>query len=139
MKVSRWKIIYATFGEIITSLFLKIMIIVILYMIVLGIDKIIHIRGSVKISYIGGIIVLLIGAILFIGASWGKFYLLDIILMNVQETSLLPASELEYGDALYSLLSLAEETGIDSEEALRKVLKKYQDRIDKNKSMGSGN
>lgn len=100
MKVSRWKIIYATFGEIITSLFLKIMIIVILYMIVLGIDKIIHIRGSVKISYIGGIIVLLIGAILFIGASWGKCYLLDIILMNVQETSLLPASELEYGDAI---------------------------------------
>ena len=47
--------------------------------------------------------------------------------------------ELEYGDVLYSILSLAEETGIDSEEAFRKALKKYQDRIDKNKSMGSGN
>ena len=47
--------------------------------------------------------------------------------------------ELEFGDVLYSLLSLAEETGIDSDIALSKVLKKYQARIDKNKSMGSGN
>lgn len=47
--------------------------------------------------------------------------------------------ELEYGDVLYSLLSLADEVGIDSDEALNRVLKKYQDRIDKNKSMGSGN
>ena len=46
---------------------------------------------------------------------------------------------LEYGDVLYSLLSLADEAGIDSNEALDRVLKKYQDRINKNKSMGSGN
>lgn len=45
---------------------------------------------------------------------------------------------LEYGDVLYSLLSLAEETGIDSDEAIERVLKKYQSRIDKNNSMGSG-
>lgn len=47
--------------------------------------------------------------------------------------------ELEFGDVLYSLLSLADEAGIDSNEALDKVLKKYQDRISKNNSMGSGN
>ena len=46
--------------------------------------------------------------------------------------------EFEFGDVLYSLLSLADEVNIDSEEALSKVLKKYQARIDKNKSMGSG-
>lgn len=100
MKISRWKIIYATFGEIITSLFLKIMLPVIFYMIILGINKIIKVRGNVEFIHIMGIILLLIGAILIIGASWGKCYLLDIILMNVQETSLLPASELEYGDAI---------------------------------------
>ena len=47
--------------------------------------------------------------------------------------------EMEYGDVLYSLLSLAVETGIDSEECLKKVLKKYQNRIDSRNSMGSGN
>lgn len=46
---------------------------------------------------------------------------------------------LEYGDVLYSLLSLGEELNIDSKEALQKVINKYQARIDKNKSMGSGN
>ena len=34
--------------------------------------------------------------------------------------------EMEFGDVLYSLLSLANETGIDSEKALDKILTKYQ-------------
>ena len=46
--------------------------------------------------------------------------------------------KMEYGDVMYSLLSLAEEVGIDSAECLSKVLAKYQARIDKNKNMGSG-
>lgn len=44
---------------------------------------------------------------------------------------------LEYGDVLYSLLSLADEVGIDSNDALDKVINKYQGRINQNKSMGS--
>ncbi len=100
MKVSRWKIIYAIFGEIIASLFSKMMLPVILYAIIMDINKIIQVRGNVDIIDIMGFILLLIGAFLLIGALWGKGYLLDIILMNVQETSLLPASELEYGDVI---------------------------------------
>ena len=38
---------------------------------------------------------------------------------------------LELGDVLYSLLSLAEEQGVDAKQSLEKVLKK--------KNMGSGN
>ena len=45
---------------------------------------------------------------------------------------------LEFGDVLYSLLSLACETGIDAEYALDRVIKKYSDRLDNNKNMGSG-
>lgn len=45
--------------------------------------------------------------------------------------------KLEYGDTLYALLSLAEETGISSEECLDMAIAKYQNRINKNKSMGS--
>ena len=40
---------------------------------------------------------------------------------------------------LYCLFALANELGIDAEEQLDKVLAKYQERIDKKKSMGSGN
>ena len=47
--------------------------------------------------------------------------------------------EMEFGDVLYSLFSLACETGIDSKSCLEKVLKKYSDRIDKKNSMGSEN
>lgn len=45
---------------------------------------------------------------------------------------------LEYGDTLYSMLSLANELGFDAENSLDRVLQKYQDRIDKNGSMDSG-
>ena len=47
--------------------------------------------------------------------------------------------ELEYGDVMYSLLSLAQELDLSSEKCVDKVLQKYQKRIDKNKSMGSEN
>lgn len=47
--------------------------------------------------------------------------------------------ELEFGDVLYSLFCLANETGIDAETALDKVLKKYEARANKNQSIGSGN
>lgn len=45
--------------------------------------------------------------------------------------------KMEFGDVLYSMLSLAEEVGIDANECLTKVIDKYQARINKNKSMGS--
>lgn len=44
---------------------------------------------------------------------------------------------LEYGDVLYSYLSLAEELGIDSEQALDSVINKYKKRLDDYGSMGS--
>lgn len=44
----------------------------------------------------------------------------------------------EYGDILYALLSLATEVNIDANECLNIALKKYKARIEKNKSMGSG-
>ena len=44
---------------------------------------------------------------------------------------------LEYGDVLYSLLSLANELEIDSKIALDKVFEKYKNRIEKNGSIGS--
>ena len=47
--------------------------------------------------------------------------------------------ELEFGDVLYSLFCLANETGIDVETALDKVLEKYKNRANKNQSIGSGN
>ena len=46
--------------------------------------------------------------------------------------------EMEFGDVLYALLSLANETGIDAKSCLEKVLKKYADRIDAKNNMGSG-
>ena len=45
--------------------------------------------------------------------------------------------EMELGDVLYSLLSLANETGVNSEKALDKILAKYKARIEKKGSMGS--
>lgn len=46
--------------------------------------------------------------------------------------------ELEFGDVLYSLLSLANEVGINSKDELDKVLEKYSKRIADKNSMGSG-
>ena len=46
--------------------------------------------------------------------------------------------ELELGDVLYSIYSLACELGINSDEAVQKVLDKYQKRIDEKANMGSG-
>ena len=45
---------------------------------------------------------------------------------------------MEYGDVLYSLLSLANETGVDSEEALNLAIEKYRNRIKQKGDMGSG-
>lgn len=45
--------------------------------------------------------------------------------------------ELEFGDVLYSLFCLANETGIDAETALDKVLEKYKNRANKNQSIGN--
>ena len=44
---------------------------------------------------------------------------------------------MEYGDVLYSFLSLAEELNIDANQALDKVIEKYTNRIKKYNSMGS--
>lgn len=45
---------------------------------------------------------------------------------------------MEFGDCIYSLMSLANELGIDANQALDKVLDKYQKRIEANQNMGSG-
>ncbi len=44
---------------------------------------------------------------------------------------------MEYGDVLYSLLSLANEMGIDAESSLDTVIAKYRKRIEEKNSMGS--
>ena len=44
---------------------------------------------------------------------------------------------LEFGDVLYSLLSLANELEIDAEKALNLVIEKYKLRIESNGDMGS--
>ena len=46
--------------------------------------------------------------------------------------------EEELGDALFSLICVANATGVDLEEALSKVLTKYQNRIKWKKDAGSG-
>lgn len=46
--------------------------------------------------------------------------------------------KLEFGDILYSLLSLANEMNIDANDALDKVITKYQYRLNKNGNLGSG-
>ena len=45
---------------------------------------------------------------------------------------------MEYGDVLYSMLSLANELNIDANKSIEMVLEKYQNRIDNKKDMGSG-
>ena len=45
--------------------------------------------------------------------------------------------KMEYGDVLYSLLSLADELNIDANACLDKAISKYEDRILKKNSMGS--
>ena len=46
---------------------------------------------------------------------------------------------LEFGDVLYSILSLADELNINADLALDKVIDKYKARIEKQGSMGSKN
>lgn len=46
---------------------------------------------------------------------------------------------LEFGDTLYSLLCLANETGINAEESLNAVLDKYHKRFIEKGNAGSGN
>ena len=45
--------------------------------------------------------------------------------------------ESEFGDVLFSLVSVANCAGIDLDNALEKVLKKYRDRFDKKGHIGS--
>ena len=45
--------------------------------------------------------------------------------------------KMEFGDCLYSLFSLANETGINAEECLDLALKKYKQRLKDKQSMGS--
>lgn len=45
---------------------------------------------------------------------------------------------MEYGDVLYSMLSLANELNIDANHSLDMILDKYQKRISQNNDMGSG-
>lgn len=46
--------------------------------------------------------------------------------------------ELELGDVLYSILSLANELNINAENALNGVLDKYKKRFDEKNNLGSG-
>ena len=46
--------------------------------------------------------------------------------------------KIEYGDILYSLLSLADELNFNAEDSLDNALDKYKKRIEKSSSMGSG-
>jgi len=46
---------------------------------------------------------------------------------------------MEYGDIMYSMLTLAEEARFDSEEALNMAISKYEKRILNNNKMGSVN
>ncbi len=48
-----------------------------------------------------------------------------------------PDFKLEFGDVLYSLLSLANEVGIDAKICLDSAIDKYQKRIETSHSMGS--
>lgn len=45
--------------------------------------------------------------------------------------------EMEFGDVLYSLLSLANETNINAEKALKLVIEKYKNRLNLSNQMGS--
>lgn len=46
--------------------------------------------------------------------------------------------KMEFGDVLYSLLSLANETGIRAEESLQMALDKYRKRMEEKGDFGSG-
>ena len=46
--------------------------------------------------------------------------------------------ELEFGDVLYALLSLANELNLNANDALDKVIDKYKNRIKENNNLGSG-
>ncbi len=89
---------YATLGEIITSLVLKFFIPISIIGFVYSIYQ--FIKGVHEISNIFVAIIFLASTVLFCGATWRKWYLMDILLMNVQETSLLPVSEIEYGEVI---------------------------------------
>lgn len=56
---------------------------------------------------------------------------------GTKDFELKPEFKMEYGDVLYCLLSLGNELGIDAEKCLDATLKKLQDRMDNNQSMGS--
>ena len=58
---------------------------------------------------------------------------------GTQEFELTNEFKMEYGDVLYSLLSLANELNIDAKQSVDFVLEKYSNRIKKNNNMGSGN
>ena len=58
---------------------------------------------------------------------------------GTQELELHEDFKLEFGDVLYSLLSLADELEIDADECLDKVIAKYKARINEHSSMDSGN
>lgn len=45
--------------------------------------------------------------------------------------------KLELGDVLYSLFSLANETGVDASECLNKVIEKYKNRLNKKNTLDS--
>lgn len=45
--------------------------------------------------------------------------------------------KMELGDVLYSLVSLASETGLDAKELLKNVINKYEKRLKKSNSIGS--
>lgn len=49
-----------------------------------------------------------------------------------------PEIEDEFGDVYYSLLSLADELGVDPETALVASLEKYRERAEKGDGVGSG-
>ena len=57
---------------------------------------------------------------------------------GTQEFVLTNSFKEEFGDVLYSMLSLADELNINSEECLDMVLAKLKMRMEKSNSMGSG-
>ena len=62
----------------------------------------------------------------------------NLVKYGTQNFDLTEDFKLEYGDVLYSLLSLGNEVGLNAEEELNKVLEKYRKRIIDKNSMGSG-
>ena len=58
---------------------------------------------------------------------------------GTKEFSVSTDFHLEFGDTLYSLICLANETNIDMEKALNDVLLKYKKRFEEKGNAGSGN